>query len=88
MQHAAFSSDLGKFIKTHVTSSKFESCVTVIKKQYLTTPTQVKNWIKIEYQEVHVLGTNENQSAVSELIKESDMDTNAFNIFREQWLIF
>ena len=29
-----------------------------------------------------------NQSVPNELIEESDIETNAFNIFNEQWLIF
>ena len=78
---ATFVNDFAKFLKTHDTSSKFLPHVTAIKKQYLTARRQVKNRIKLEQEEVHVLSANENQCAADE---ESDIETNAFDIFSNQ----
>ena len=82
---ARFVDDLAKFLKTHDISSKFLPHVTTIKKQCLTARRQVKNRIKLEQEEVHVLSANENQCAADE---ESDIETNAFDIFSNQWLAF
>ena len=62
--------DLAKFLKTHDTSSKFLPHVTAI-----------KNRIKLEQEEVHVLSANKNQCAADE---ESDIEINEFDIFRNQ----
>ena len=41
-----------------------------MKKLYLTARRQVKNQIRIEQQEAHVLSANENQSAANEFIED------------------
>ena len=62
-KNATFVDYLTKFLKTHNTSSKFLPHITAIKKQCLTVRRQVKNRIKFEQEEVHVLSANENQCA-------------------------